>query len=173
MWQLGKRAFRSNWDCFSHSWEVICFVLCKCAQGEKPSWCVSSSDFFTSLTPSPLLLSITSCVSLCHLNVDELHSRATSLPLHLPLPFHLTHPGSPTIPFLHHPNLPLPLSPALSFSPSQVTPARPLIRILSLSKCIVTAGWQLGVCVCVSKRVWVCDSLGSLLAVTMAAAWHF
>lgn len=45
-----------------------------------------------------------------------------------------------------------------SLPPSQVTPVRPLIRILSLSKCIVTVGWQLRVCVrpcaCECVTVW-------------------
>lgn len=121
-------------------------------------------------------LSITLTVSFCSHNVDKVlsppttSSLSTSLPLHLSLPFHLTHSH---FPISLSSTIQISLFLSLSLSPSQVTPARPLIRILSLSKCIVTGGWQLCVCVCVFTRVWVCDSLGSLLAVTMAAAWHF
>lgn len=146
--------------------------------GTKQSCCVLSSYIFVIVLHHRLPSSL-------HLS-SSVARTSTSFFLHplllllLPLfPFISPYPSislvhiyqSPTTPLFHHTNLPFSLS--LSLSLSQVTPARPLIRILSLSKCIVTGGWQPCVCVCVSMRVWVCDSLGSLLAVTMAAAWHF
>lgn len=128
MRQLGKRAFRSYWDCFSHLWEVIWRVLCKCDQ-EKNRVDVSfhltffSQFYIITFFLIVSFLSITFTLSLCCHNVDKLlslptsSSLSTSLPLHLSLPFHLT---CPHFPISHNTSLPpyksLPLS--LSFSKS-------------------------------------------------------
>lgn len=65
----------------------------------------------------------------------------TTFPLHPSLSLHLTCPHFQSLPppFFCRLNLPL-RSLSLSLSPSQVTPVRPLIRILSQGKCIVTGG---------------------------------
>lgn len=152
MWQLGKRAFGSYWDCFSHSWEVIFCVLCKCDREKNRVDVFFHLTFFCpfffvthSFTSSPF-----SSPSLhVSLSVTTTPTSFVLLPplfLFLPLlPFISPYPSISLVHIFqstHNTSLPPYKSPSfsLALSPSQVTPARPLIRILSLSKCIVTGG---------------------------------
>lgn len=144
--QLAKWAFRSYCS-FSQSWEVIC-VLCKYDQ-EKKSWRIfifHLTSFITVFRSSPA-----SSIALFLLLRPSYSVRPFSLPL---FPF-----IAPSISLIHIFPISCNTSPprhrSLFLYPSQVTPVRPLIRILSLSKCIVTGGWQSCVCMCVSTYVSV------------------
>lgn len=105
-----------------------------------------------SWTSSPLLTFVSVSYWKCPPSVHW-----TTVPLHLSLPSHRTCPQFPLSPYTFLLPSKSPSSFPLSPSPSQVTPVRPLIRILSLGKCIVTGRWQLHVCVCprVCERVTV------------------
>ena len=152
MKQLGKRAFRSYWDCFSHSWEVIWSVLCKCDQEKnRVDVCSFIRLFIHSFTPSPFSVSL---FPLHHFICLFLSPQRRQAPVSTHLRFFSFYLSSPssllTLPshsstfsnLTQHLSSAIQISLFLSpfLSPSQVTPARPLIRILSLSKCIVTGG---------------------------------
>lgn len=118
-------------------------LLFECDQErKKPSY---------SWTSSPLLTFVSVSYWSCPPSVHW-----TTFPLHLSLSSHRTCPQFPVSPSTFLLPSKSPSSFPLSPSPSQVTPVRPLIRILSLGKCIVTSRWQLHVCVCVHvyASVW-------------------
>lgn len=113
-------------------------------------WPGEKKNLSYSWTSSPLL----TFVSVSYWNCPPF-VHWTTFPLHLSLSSHRTCPQSPLSPYTFLLPSKSPSSFPLSPSPSQVTPVRPLIGILSLGKCIVTGRWQLHVRACprVCERV--------------------